>query len=416
MVDALRADHLGVNGYPRPTTPNIDLLASEGTNFTQAFAHSTWTKPSIATLFTSVYPGQHGLSQVAVDDGKRVGGEVLAGAWVTVAERFQAAGYFTLGIVNQAHITEPFGFAQGFDHFEAHRGKGAIRLNRRFKRWHNRQHETPQPLFVYMHYLDVHWPYIERVEALEEELGPLALTSRPPKTGSESVRQWGATLSPEDLAVLVNRYDHGIAYTDRQIGKLMSMLEEWTLLENTIVVITADHGEAFGEHGELLHGHAPYEEMIRVPLIFRLPERMRGQARTVDKTVGLIDVLPTLLDLAGLESEPQARGRSLRPLIRGEEIPARPAFAESESALAARSFDRKQIQFFDGRAQHFDLQLDPHELEPITASCDPSCVELRDQLAAYAEAMEIARAGIESEVVPLTDEDLEALRSLGYLD
>ena len=222
MVDALRADHLGVNGYSHPITPNIDALASEGVNFTHGFAHSTWTKPSVATLFTSVYPGQHGLDQVLVTTGGDAAGQILAPGWITLAERFRAAGYRTVGIVNQTHVTEGFGFAQGFEHFEAHRAKGSARLNRRFRRWADRQTNSLAPLFLYIHYLDVHWPYVERVDELREVLGPLALSVRPPRMGAASVREWGRTLTlPGDLEALIARYDHGIAHTDRQVGQLM---------------------------------------------------------------------------------------------------------------------------------------------------------------------------------------------------
>lgn len=418
MVDALRADHLGVNGYSRPTTPNIDALASDGVNFTHGFAHSTWTKPSVATLFTSVYPGQHGLNQVVVTDEGGAASQILASEWVTLAERFQAAGYRTVGIVNQTHVTEGFGFAQGFEHFEAHRAKGAFQLNRRFKRWANRQTDSIAPLFLYMHYLDVHWPYIERVDELREVLGPLSLSTRPPRSGAASVQEWGKTLAlPSDLQALISRYDHGVAYTDRQVGQLMEILRQLDLFESSIVLVTSDHGEAFLEHGELLHGHAPFDEMIRVPLLLRLPSRLRPEKRSVDAPVGLIDVLPTLLDLSGLEAEPQSEGGSLVPVMRGVGQPNGLVFAESDSTVAARSSDHKVIAstLGDG-ARFFDLREDPAELEPQNGDCGPPCDRLRAGLAAYLERMETSRKGLQTELAPFTEEELEALRRLGYLD
>ena len=157
MVDALRADRLGVNGYPLPTTPNIDRLAQEGVNFSLAFSHATWTKPSIATLFTSVYAGQHGVSQVAVVEKEALQAEILASRWITLAERFQDAGYATGAVINQPHIKDRFGFDQGFEFFQSRRGTSASRLNPKLLSWLDTLPPSESPFFAYLHYLDVHW-------------------------------------------------------------------------------------------------------------------------------------------------------------------------------------------------------------------------------------------------------------------
>lgn len=417
MIDALRADRLGVNGYPRPTTPSIDQLASEGVNFTRAFAHSTWTKPSIATLFTSVYPSQHGLDQVATVEREGMGSEVLGSHLTTVAESFQAAGYRTGAIVNQVHITPRFGFDQGFDTYQARRGTAAPRLNRRLLAWLETEDPANRPFFAYLHYLDVHWPYNKLARDRSEDLGSLELTHEPPKKGKQSVEDWVEELElPMDLDALQSRYDHEVAYTDQALGALMTELERLDLFEETIVVVTADHGEAFLEHGNLLHGHPPHEELIRIPLVFRLPARLRKSVGSVESPVGLIDLMPTLLDLAGLEPVPGAQGRSFAPLLRGEDLRDRLVFIETETAIAVRSGERKTIRFADGRLQHFDLVEDPHEQQPGSGSCGEPCAVLERRLADFTAAMAAARQSVSTEVVPLEDQDLEEMRALGYLD
>ena len=416
MIDALRGDRLGVNGYPLPTTPTIDSLASEGINFRRAFAHSTWTKPSIATLFTSVYPGQHGLDQVAVEGREGLQAQILDSRWVTLAERFAAAGYRTGAVINQVHIHSRFGFQQGFESFDSRRGTIAPRLNRLMLDW-LRGLEPEAPFFAYLHYLDVHWPYTHRIKGRGGALGPTEMSVEPPRSGRAVVHDWGAQLDlPADLEALEARYDQEVAFADWQLGKLLAGLEELGRLDDTIVVVTADHGEGFLEHGLLLHGYAPYEEVIHIPLVFRLPARLRGPVTSSEVPVGLIDVMPTLLDLAGLEREPQAQGQSLAPLIRGGSMRPRLIFAETAVASAARDERYKLLEFSDGRQELYDLETDPGEQTPLEAGCGERCERLEQRLADFMAAMATARAGLATEVAPLESEDVEEMRSLGYLD
>ena len=417
MVDALRADRLGVNGYARPTTPNIDLLAAEGINFKNAFAHSTWTKPSIATLFTSAYPSQHGLDQVARANEDGLGSEVLHASLMTMAERFRAGGYSTGAVINQVHITPRFGFDQGFDHFNSRRGTAAPRLNRQLLGWLTSVDTTTVPFFAYLHYLDVHWPYTKRFPERAAALGSVALTREPPKSGKGGIEEWTEQMRlPEDLAALEARYDHEVAFTDQAIGELVASLKELGLYENTVIVLTADHGEEFLEHGMLLHGHGPHEELIRVPLIVRLPDRYRGEARVSDSPVGLVDLMPTLVAFAGLGEDPGVQGRSLMPLIRGQGLPDRLVFVETSSALAVRSRNHKLIRFADGQEAFYDLTSDPLEKQSLSGDCGEPCDQLARRLGAFSVAMAASRQTLQTEVVPLEQQDLEDMRALGYLD
>ena len=414
LVDALRADHLGVGGYGLPTSPTIDSLAAEGVVFTSAFAHSTWTKPSIATLFTSLYPGQHGIDHVGTQEGDTYRTDVLHAGYDTLAERFQAAGYSTVGILNQVHLQSRFGFAQGFDHYEAVRGMGAAKLNR--KLLEQLKGVGTAPFFAYLHYLDVHWPYTNRLDGLEEAFGPLDMVSEPPRRGNR-VADWAETLdSPSDLAALGARYDQEIAFVDAAIGTLLQALQEMELYDNTIVVVTSDHGEGFLEHGKLLHSYTPYDEVLQVPLVIRLPQSLLTPVAAVDAPVGLIDVMPTLLALASLPPAPQAQGRSLVPLMEGEQDAERMIFAESAEAMAVRSSTHKLIRFHDGHQEFYSLESDPDEQSPDTGACNDLCAQLAELLVGHQQAMsELRLLSHDGETAILDEKELEELRSLGYL-
>lgn len=414
LIDALRADHLGVGGYGLPTSPTIDRLADEGVAFTSAFAHSTWTKPSIATLFTSLYPGQHGIDRVGVQEDDAYRTDILDDGYDTLAERFQAGGYTTIGVLNQVHLQARFGFAQGFDHFEAVRGLSADKLNN--KLLGQLEGIGTSPFLAYLHYLDVHWPYTKRLEGQLEAFGSLQMESEPPRRGNR-VAEWAESLdSATDLAALKGRYDQEIAFVDTAIGNLMQALQGMGLYENTIVVVTSDHGEGFLEHGKLLHSYTPYDEVLHVPLVFRLPQTLIASVAEVDSPVGLIDVMPTLLELASLPPAPQAQGRSLVPLMQGEKMPARWIFTESAEAVAVRSSTHKLIRFHDGRQEFYELQSDPDEQAPYFGACVDLCGQLAEQLVGHQRAMsELRRLGRDGGTAILDEKELEELRSLGYL-
>ena len=414
LVDALRADHLGVGGYPLPTSPAIDRLAEEGVAFTSAFAHSSWTKPSIATLFTSLYPGQHGIDRVGVQEGDDYMTDILHEGYDTLAERFRAAGYSTIGVLNQVHLQDRFGFAQGFDHFEAVRGMGALKLNRKLLK--QLEGVGSSPFFAYLHYLDVHWPYTKRLAGKQDAFGSMDMVSEPPQRGNR-VADWVETLDSEaDLDALVARYDQEVAFADAAIGELMLSLQAMGLYENTLVVVTSDHGEGFLEHDKLLHSFTPYDEVLHVPLVFRLPTSLPEPVPEVDAPAGLVDLMPTLLDLANLPPAAQAQGQSLVPLMQGESVPERWIFAESADAVAVRSSTHKLIRFHDGRVEFYDLVADPDEQSPDTGACVDLCGRLAEQLVGHQRAMsEMRKIGLEGGTAILDEKELEELRSLGYL-
>lgn len=416
VLDTVRADSVSANGHPVDLTPVIDRLAAEGVNFRNAFAHSTWTKPSMATLITGRYADRHRVRTAVEEIEDRKVAQRLRPQLYTLAERLGEGGYTTAAFVNQVHLQPKFGFDQGFDQYHWSTGKSAHEVNAALLAWL----EGPagasleKPLFIYLHYLDPHWPYSERVDELRGEIGSIGVHPRPPHHGNR-VDDWlEGGLAPGSIEGLRARYDHGVAYTDRAVGFALQILERNGLLEDAVVVVTSDHGEGFLEHGELQHGYAPFDEVARVPLVVWRSEPF--PVSEVEQLVGLVDLMPTLLDLAGLEPvEEGDQGRSLMPLLVGETLPERPVYLETMGIRGLRTATSKLLVHPDGETEYFDLELDPGEARPLP--CEEACVELADQLALLREWMAPAAAEeTEKDTVTLDEDDLERLRALGYLN
>ncbi|MGH9464447.1 MAG: sulfatase, partial [Thermoanaerobaculia bacterium] len=319
VVDALRADHLGCYGYPLPTSPNIDRLARESVVFDQAFAHSTWTKPSVATLLTSLYPSRHGLGRMAVETDAGHRAEVLSRRHLTLAEQLAKHGYATGAFGANVHLQRKTGFAQGFDRFESVRLLTASELDGRWRAW--LATGVAEPWAAYLHLMDAHWPYDRYLPLAEAEaaspgvnpFGDPTLAPEPPESW-QAVAGWAERhLDAANLAALRARYDAEIAFLDAAMGELLAWLAERGLAERTVVVLTADHGEGFYEHGQLQHSFRPYEEVSRVPLLVRTPTAFGIRPGRVAEPVGLVDLAPTLLKLAGAPPLPDAAGVSLVP-------------------------------------------------------------------------------------------------------
>lgn len=414
LIDALRRDHLGTYGYPLPTTPAIDALAAESTVFTRGYSHSSWTKPSVATLFTSLYPDQHGLGRVGFEGDAGFQTDVLPKRLTTLAERFKRAGYRTGSIGTNVHLQKKTGFAQGFDHFYNKRLTVAYRVNELVKEWFE-SGDQQVPFFAYVHYMDVHFPYKQKLPDETGRFGSVRTTPPVPMHWTR-VSKWAEKhLNPSNLAALIARYDQEIAYTDRAFGELWAWLGETGRLENTIVVLVADHGEGFNEHGELQHGYAPHEEVTAIPFMIRLPPVYQLEPRRSDQMVGLIDVMPTLLDLVGLSVPKNAQGRSLAPLLAGEPLRERPIYIEGPGIRGLRGSTHALFSPEEGEDRCFDNRVDPLEQSPLEAPLPEICGRMAAALEGLAAQFELIAEGEESPVT-LDADEVEVLRALGYLD
>ncbi len=418
LVDTLRRDHLGIYGYPRPTSPELDAFAAESALFSAASSQSSWTRPAVASLFTGQNPQTHGVT------GKR---SALAATGELLPELLQRAGYRTLAVVANGNIAPAFGFARGFDrHRQLPEGftrevhQPSERLNEVAFAWLD-ELAPEQPFLLYLHTADPHAPYTPPAPQ-RARLAPGVADPEIGATAQLRALAQGAPLTRGAPADLIALYDAEIAHNDASFGALLAGLRTRGRYQNSLIVFLSDHGEAFREHGAWQHGNALFEEELAIPLLIRLPDG-RGWGLRVASPAGPIDVLPTLLDALGLEIPARVEGRSLLPALAGAAAaaPAAPAFShlerdglELESALrGGRKLVRSLGPDAAGlRLALFDLRLDPGErrnlalFEPVWAGY------LGAELRALRER---AGAGATAPAAPLDPELRERLEALGYL-
>ncbi len=375
LVDTLRPDHLQTYGYERPTSPRISELASDAVLFRQAYSASPWTKPSVATIMTSLYPITHGALEKA---------DVLAGDLETAAEIFRDNGYETAAIVASPWITGEFGFDQGFDSFYVVKRRDRIREAKGQDVWDTIEtffasRDNSRPLFLYIHTRDPHSPYRPPTELVE--------LVAPGYDGPPSFRFKDDSPSAEVPRGIVDLYDGEILHTDNFVGKLIDLMKEKGIYSSSAFVLTADHGEEFLDHNGYQHGERLWEEQVRVPLIIRFPEAWSGGTE-IDEPVTLLDLLPTLARLAGIDTAGKGfAGRNLIPLAgRRETDETRPMFMDESRDLvelfALRRGDFKAI--YQTRPQErfmlFNLSTDPKETKNIARTERAIAAAMRSEI------------------------------------
>jgi len=372
MVDTFRADHLS----PR-TAPFLTRFMKKSLVMEQTMAPSSWTVPSTASVLTGLYPHQHGYISNAHMEFKEVD---------LISEHFKNKGYRTAGVSSNRLIDPRYGFARGFDQFFAlgrtqynYLNSGRI-VTLRAKNWMNKHRD--RPFFLYLHYMDLHFPYLAPPPDTFHEIegGALAklksLYSFLRYDNRDFTNQWLID-HPEAVPGVVSRYRGEIRYWDRQFRDLVEHIRQQGLLANTIIVVVSDHGEAFGEHGNYRHGSSLYEEEIHVPLvIFDGRSPVSGK---FERPVSSIETARIIAEMAGVRPAKQWHGRTLGE-IREEGRPRKlasvlsyrhfhPMEGDPESvkvSLAARQGSQKIIIKYDAatgakRKMLFDLEKDPHE-------------------------------------------------------
>lgn len=448
VMDTARADHLSCYGYPRQTTPALDALAGEGTLFENACTPAGWTLPAHASLFTSLYPSAHGLNRV---------GDRLAEGVPTVAERLARLGYRTVGITNNAFIGKLSGLCRGFETFieptaplsgvrPAIVRKAGRRLHRLLfgQRWDIGASRTAalalrqmaaggkrdrRPFFMFLNFMEPHQTYgapasyrlmfvdgdRERAEAIPQDVAGFLTRA--------------FTLSEEELALLRGLYDGQLRYLDLHLGEMLARMRRLGLLDETVVVITSDHGENLGEHGLMGHLFSLHETILRVPLIVRHPAAFAAGARS-QQPINLVDVAPTLLELAGAAPDPTLQGRSF---AQEPEVPGRASIAEyinPQLDLLRRRFPAFDCSVYDrelrairqgrfkliwsSRGDHalHDLSRDPGERENLIESHPEVAGRLAGELAAWAAALTPAASARGGDI---DRETIERLSGLGYI-
>ena len=416
VVDCLRRDHLGVYGYERPTSPAIDRFAAQARVFERAYSTASWTKPAVASLITGRFPDRHRTLRQA---------DRLAKSSVTLAERLAGVGYHTLFLGGNAWISGHFQFDQGYDSFAIMSELTGEEV--RSELLNQLSMVRGRPFFAYVHFMDVHLPY--GFNRYNDTFVP-AGTATPVISSGAMSSAWGrrrtaaGLMSEQDRARIVGLYDGQIRFVDDQIGIILGQLEHWGVLENTLVILTADHGEEFWEHGNFEHGHSVYDEVLRVPLIVRGPGFRAGR---VDAPVSLADIAPSIVSLSGASAENDAfDGMPLQkrtqvgddPLLAVSTLYGREKYAaldETRKAIlnvpaASGGWGLVGVQAQAGQ-QLFDLTHDVSE-ERSTAPAEPIPPAWLDILKDVRVAGELRSA----DRVLSEDEIFEQLEALGYME
>lgn len=433
-IDMLRPDHLRCYGYQRETSPRLDQVAAEGVLFENHISSTSWTLPAHAAMFTALADSVHGCT----DTDKK-----LSDKLVTLAERFAAGGYRTVGFFSGPYLHPAFGLGQGFEHYENCTSFANIIDGSPVERWamdsgvEQRSHRDitnhivypavktwldqngSSRFFMFIHMWDVHFDFIPPA--------PYKTMFDPDYAGTITGIFLHPRVNPEmpkrDLEHLLALYDGEIAWTDYYLGRILDDLESSGLLDETVVAITSDHGTEFFEHGGKSHRRTLFDEAIRIPLIIRYPARLPADLRVAEQT-RIIDIGPTLLELAGLPPMHSVMGHSLVPLMLGQppdfdNIAVAELFSLGRRMRTIRTLEWKftELMMANNARFYVDLVEDPGERHLLRDLAEGRGRQLLERYQTIVEALDAwraqASAGAERSTIP--DDVLRQLQSLGYV-
>ncbi len=409
VIDTLRPDHLPCYGYKNDTAPFLARLADEGVVFERVHSTSSWTAPATTSILTSLYPLQHGVHNgtVATRERSRTDPTItvdrIPDAARTAAEAFRDAGYATWGVSDNFNVSRAMGFDQGFDRFEEMVDRGADVVNAVVREWASEL--RAKPYFLYIHYMDPHRPYQPRQPYFRPGVG--------------------------ERENSIAAYDSEIHFVDDRIRELYDLLE-WG--KGAWVVVCADHGEEFLDHGGWDHGRTLYTEVLDVPLIIHPPTPLparpsrsgapaSGPIKRITQPASLIDVLPTLREMGGVPGDDMEQGISLLCAVYGEQPPsgARPFFGElhsapwygSETKKCVIRGNHKYIQTLPSAEELYDIVMDPRERRSVAAQWPKVVEQMRKQLELF--ETRYPRLAADSSSTTLDPQTIEKLKSLGYI-
>lgn len=443
VFDCLRADHVSCYGYPRATTPTMDALAAKGVLWEQAYSTSSWTKPSVLSLLTGLYPSQHGgFEGVKRSKGRSgVTTDALRPTTTTLAERLSASGFRCGAFINNAQLGPFTGLNRGFEAYVPNAGK-ADRLIGLFSDWLGQG--KGQPSFAYLHFLESHWPYKPRRRHI-------ALFGGDRDTNlyrDYSARDFGrlrralshgdATLVGGALEQMIQMYDGAVRRLDGKLKVILSVLDELKLRDRTALFVTADHGEEFLDHGQIGHGQSLHEELTHVPMIASIPSGLTGVRRRLP--VSQVDVAPTLLDWLGVEAnggernllaeesgsrpvfgELRIRNRYMQTIRRGEvklhrrfkfQMPAEGGSPTSPPTEWPASLPHTVQQAL------YHISTDPHECVNLAEdeAHASECADLGAELDRWGEGLRVEPGEDSMHEVEIDSRVVQRLRDLGYID
>ena len=480
LVDTTRADRLSCYGHVRQTTPHLDALARESMVYTQAISPGAWTPPSHASIFTGTYVSRHGVDRTH---------PYLDTPMTTLPEYLRGRGYRTYGISSNYWISSATCYDRGFDVFyqswqllqasvnpaldrqrrrdpsytpppaplgERVRGAinrldaafwrtccspfmavdmGAGRVNRVVRRWMRQWAKREQPFFAFIHYLEPHLPYRPPARFLRRHLSERE-AKRAQTVNQHALKYIGGrvTVGADDMELLGRLYDAEISYTDECIGELVDGLRTSGLLDDTVLVITSDHGENLGEHGLMDHMFSVHEPIVRVPLVVRFPGGTpRGQDAGVVQTLDVFPTVVAVLDDDGAAVTEQFQGTALPPLGPRREFAVTelaqvqppietvarryPGFdwrVYDRSLCALRTATHKYVQGSDGREELYALDTDPGETHDLSVADPAKTAELRGRLAGWRASFTPAAS---NGAAPELDAEIRRrLHDLGYIE
>lgn len=454
VFDTLRFDHLPMYGYPRATSPNLVALSKDSIVFETCLSAAPWTLPSITTMLTGLYPGQHmaGLRRPQKEKF-RVKDEAefiapfrtfrsvtrLASDVRTLGDWMQDAGYLSAAFVENSYLSDHSGLSRGFSRYQwvydFHDHVKTPEARRRVyggdvpaREWLD-EHANAR-VFLFRHYISPHMPYLsipgEEVFAKPDPDSGIG-DSFEDEQGAQEGRY-----GPRARRRIVDLYDESIRLVDRRLGDLLAALKRNGLYDRSLIIVTSDHGEEFWDHGGFGHGHTLYQEVLRVPLIVKLPGNARGGTR-VTAPARLIDIVPTVLDFIGATATSPLPGRSLFP-VREEKTGFFESFAEASLYGPPRQLARRgsmeliatgprsdRLVFGDRTGlrekpeELYDLAADPMEKRDLASSDAASLAALKRFLTEKMAGLHRASPAGSSEGLELSEEELEQLESLGYV-
>jgi arylsulfatase A-like enzyme len=427
-VESVRTDHVGSYGYERATTPAIDALAAEGLLFENAYAPTSWTLPTHASLFTGLYPSAHRVvsSRNKLDD-----------SYVTLAERLSEAGYQTAGFISGPWLQTPHNLHQGFETYDQsassdkHSSEADVTnpgMERLLIDYLRSGLGEDRPFFLFAYLWDPHYDYIPPP--------PYDRTFVPEDAVEIEVRNYFTGglvtnhIAPEQLAYVISQYDGELLWTDSLLGRLWRELKDRGLWDKTAIILTSDHGEEFFDHGTKGHKNNLYEESVHVPLIMKIPGESEGERSP--RLTSLVDLYPTILKIAGVEDAGTHHGE----LLLGPSPPARRIYFELQSewvfkneatgaleyspdvVVAIREGNHKLIvERNENVRELYDLATDPTELRPsnIEEAQGVAVSLYRGLLDHFVRMKNDAARWEDAGPAELSDEQIERLRSLGYI-
>ena len=410
VVDTLRADHLSCYGYSRKTSPNIDNLSLDSVLFKNAISPAPWTAPSIGSLLTSQYPSVLGFK----DDAVKINDKFL-----TLAEIFKENYYKTKGIISHEYVSHKVGFNQGFDSYDEDNSRGEYDISSpsitekaiSFIKEHHKNHK----FFLFLHYFDPHCNFNMHPNYNYYPNYSGTLTSG--QTQVELLEK-APSMSADDIKYIKALYDSEISFTDEYIGKFLNKLKELGLYNNTLIIFTADHGEEFLERGDYWIGHCKtlYQELIHVPLIIKLPGK--NKKKIIDKYIGLIDLMPTIIDYAGLRIPNEYEGEIVN-INDEKELKSKIIISETKKKANLQSVIWRPWKFiYDPNGnleQLFNLKKDPNESKNVALKDERILKEMETILQNWNDYVKLNKSEAKAQIPNFTEEQKKRLKSLGYI-